>query len=198
MVEAVEQGAPAGQHDASLHHVSRQLGRRLVQRHLHRVDDRRHRFLDGFTDLLGRAHDRLGQARDQVTAPDFGGHLLHHGPGRTHRNLDLLRSPLPDREAVLLLDELHDRLIELVAADAHAHARDHATERDDGNLAGPAAEVNHHVPGRLVNGHTGTDRSGHGLLDQINARCACPNRGFADRPPLDLRRAARHTNDNSR
>ena len=62
-LEAVQQRATAGEHDALLHDVGGQLGRRLVERDLHRVGDRGDRLLDGLADLVGGGDDRLGEAR---------------------------------------------------------------------------------------------------------------------------------------
>src|SRR5216117_2321527 len=48
----------------------------LVERDLHRVDDGSHGLLDGVADLGRAAHDRLGQAGDEVAAADLGVQLL--------------------------------------------------------------------------------------------------------------------------
>ena len=53
LVQAVEQRAAAGEHDAAIHDVGRELGRRLVQRRLDRVDDLVDRVLERVADLLG-------------------------------------------------------------------------------------------------------------------------------------------------
>ena len=103
-VEAVQQGAAAGEDDALLHDVGGQLRRRLVEGDLHRVDDGRHRLLDGFADLLGGGDDRLGQAGDEVAAADLGVELLLERAGGAERDLDLLGRALAEGEAVLLLD----------------------------------------------------------------------------------------------
>jgi hypothetical protein len=73
LVEPAEQGAAAGEHDALVHDVGGQLGRGAVQGVLDGVDDLVDRLLDRLADLLGADGDRLGQAADQVAAPDVGG-----------------------------------------------------------------------------------------------------------------------------
>ena len=60
----------------------------------------------------------FGQAGDEVAAADLGVQLLLERPRRAERDLHLLGGALAEGEAVLLLDELDDRLVELVAADA--------------------------------------------------------------------------------
>ena len=166
-VEAVEQRAAAGEDDALLHDVGGQLGRRLVERDLDGVDDGRDRLLDGLADLLGGGDDRLGQPGDEVATPDLGVQLLLERAGRAEGDLDLLGGALAEGEAVLLLDELDDGLVELVAADADRLAGDDAAEGDDGHLGGAAADVDDHVAGGLVDGQPGADGRGHGLLDDV-------------------------------
>jgi hypothetical protein len=88
-------------------------------------------------------------------------------PGRTEVHLHLLGGALAEREAVLLLDELDDRVVELVAADPHRLARHDAAERDDRHLGGAAADVDDHVAGGSCTGRFGADGRGHGLLDDV-------------------------------
>ncbi len=129
----------------------------------------------------------LRQAGDEVAAADLGVQLLLERAGRTQGDLDLLGRALAEGQAVLLLDELDDRLVELVAADAHRLAGDDAAEGDDRHLGGAAADVDDHVAGRLVDGQAGADGRGHGLLDDVGrlagpgvlgrlltARCSTP------------------------
>ncbi len=68
-VEAVEEGAAPGEHDALLHDVGGQLGRCLVERDLDRVDDGGDGLLDGRPQLLGRRDDRLREAGSWVGRP---------------------------------------------------------------------------------------------------------------------------------
>ena len=99
---------------------------------------------------LGRDHDRLGQTGDEVAPADLGRQLLLERPRRAQRQLDLLGGALAEREGVLLLHELHDGVVELVAGHPHRLARDDAAEGDDGHLGGAAADVDDHVAGRLL------------------------------------------------
>src|SRR5918997_4047070 len=51
LVEPLQQRAAAGEHDAAVHDVRRQLGRSAVERLLDRVDDLRQRLLERLADL---------------------------------------------------------------------------------------------------------------------------------------------------
>src|SRR5664280_3385218 len=81
LIEPAEQGAPAGEHDAPVHHVASQLRRALVQRRLDRVHDRVDRLLDGLADLLRTDDDRLGEAADQVASANLGMRLIGQWEG---------------------------------------------------------------------------------------------------------------------
>src|SRR5690606_42125900 len=60
----------------------------------------------------------------------LGVHLLLEGPGRAQRDLDLLGGAVADGEGVLLLDELHDGVVELVATHPDGLAGHDAAEGD--------------------------------------------------------------------
>ncbi len=109
----------------------------------------------------------LRQAADQIAAADLGGELLLQGPGRAEGDLDLLAGALAEGQRVLLLHELDDRVVELVAGDTDRLAGHDATEGDDRDLGRAAADVDDHVAGGLLHGEAGTDGRGHGLLDDV-------------------------------
>ena len=69
-VEAGEQRAAAGEHDALVHDVGHQLGRRLLDGVLDRVDDLDDRRLDGLADLVGADLDAARKAGEQVAAAE--------------------------------------------------------------------------------------------------------------------------------
>ena len=62
----------------------------------------------------------------------------------------------------------HDGFVHLVAAHAHGAGIDDARQGDDGHFRGTAADVHHHVGGRLLDGQVGADGGGHGLLDEVD------------------------------
>jgi hypothetical protein len=92
-------------------------GGRPIEGHLDRVDDGRHRLVDGLADLLGGDDHGLRQPADQVAAADLGMELLFELVGRPEGDLDLLGRALAQSQAVLLLHEGHDGLVQFVAAD---------------------------------------------------------------------------------
>ena len=105
---------------------------------------------------------------------------------------------LAEGEAVLLLDELDDRVVELVAADADRLAGDDAAERDDGDLGGAAADVDDHVAGRLLHRQTGTDGRRHRLLDDVGRLAgAGVLGGLLHGALLDAGDAGRHADDHA-
>src|SRR5947208_8345715 len=118
ILDPLKQRAASSEHDASVHDVRGELGRRTVERLLDRIDDLRDGLLERAADLLAREHDCLREARDHVAAADLRLDLL---PGRKRSSdlqLDLLGRLLADQQFVLALYVADDRLIELVAADA--------------------------------------------------------------------------------
>ena len=185
--------------DAVLHDVGGELRRRLVERRLDGVDDRRDRLGQRLADVLGGQLDGARQAADEVATADVGGQLLLHRPGRAHLDLDLLGRAVADREGELLLDVLHHGVVELVAGDPHRLRGDDAAERDHGDLGGAAADVDDHVARRLVDRQVGADRRGHRLLDDVHRLAgAGVLGGVLHGALLDAGDARRHADDHAR
>jgi hypothetical protein len=99
---------------------------------------------------------------------------------------------------VLALDVRDDRLVELVAADADRLRDDDAAQRDDRHLGGAAADVDDHVPGRLLDRQSGTDRSSHRLLDQERLPRSGLHGGLEHGALLDLGHAGGDAHDDAR
>ena len=198
LVEALQQRAAAGEHDAAVHDVRGELRRRLVERRLDRVDDLGDRLVERATHLLGGDDDGLRQARQHVAAAHLGLHLLGEPVAGADLELDLLGRLLADEELVLLLDVGDDRVVHLVAADAQRLRDDDAAERDHRDLGRAAADVDDHVPGRLADRQPGADRGGHRLLDQVGLARAGRERRVLDRALLDPGHARRHADDHAR
>ena len=198
LVEAEQQRAAACEHDAAVHDVGGELGRRLVECRLDRVDDLVHRLLERVPHFFAREDDRLREAGQHVASAHLGLHLVLHRERRADLELDLLGGLLADQEFVLTLDVVDDRLVHLVAADAQRLRDDDAAERDDGDLGRAAADVDDHVPRRFGNGKSRADRRGHRLLDQIRLACAGAQRRFLDGALLDAGDARRDADDDPR
>jgi hypothetical protein len=180
LVEAPQQRSPAGERHAVLHDVGRQLGRGGVDDLLHGVDHRHHRPLERLPDLGRRRHDRAGQAGDEVPAPDLGVVVVggvtprrpgRVGAGRTGRadlDLELLGRPLPEGQAVLLLDPVDDRLVEVHPAQPERLPGHDPAERQDGDLRPPAADHDDHAAPGVVDGEPDAERRGDVGLDQLD------------------------------
>ena len=91
-----------------------------------------------------------------------------------------------------------DRLVHLVARDAQRRAGHDASEGNDRDLGGSAADVYDHRAGRLGDGKIRTHSGGHGLLDKVGLACARLNRRFENSALLDGSGAARNADDDAR
>src|SRR5436190_24199812 len=76
VVEPGEERAASGEDDSAVYDVRGELGRRLVERRLDRLDDLRHRVVERAAHLFGAEDDGLREAGEHVAASDFGLHLL--------------------------------------------------------------------------------------------------------------------------
>src|SRR5207249_11095928 len=197
-VEVAEKRAATGQHDALVDDVRGQLGRRALEADADRLDDLVDGLEERVADLLVGDLDRLRDAGDQVPALDLHRLQLVARIRRADRDLDELRGPLPDQEVVLPLDVLDDRLVHLVAPDAHGLGEHDARERDDRHLRGAAPDVDHHVAGRLGDGQPGADRGRHRLFDEVDLARTSGLGRLAHRPLLHLGDAERHADDDAR
>src|SRR5205085_10054878 len=122
LVEALQQGAAAGEHDALVDNVGGQLRRRILERDTHALDDRADRFGQCLRDLLLVDRDLLGDAVDQVAALDVNGLAVgaaRLGLGDANLLLDPLGRGLADHQILVTADIGADRLVHLVAADAN-------------------------------------------------------------------------------
>src|SRR5438309_173873 len=135
VVDAAEQRPPARDHDALVHDIGRELRRGPLQARADCLDNRHDGLAQRLADLLVRDHDGLRDAIDEVAPLDLhGAPVAAHRIGGAERHLDLLGPPLAHEQVVVLADVLDDRLVHLVAGDAHRLRVDDARERDHGDL----------------------------------------------------------------
>ena len=87
-----------------------------------------HGLFDGSPDFFGRHDNGLRQTAHEVPTADLRVQLLLQLVGRAQGDLDLLCRALAEGQAELLLHECDDRLVELVAPDAHRLARHDAAQ----------------------------------------------------------------------
>ena len=133
--------AAAGEDDAAIEDVGRQLRRNPLERVVHRLHDRADRLRQRLADFLVVHRDRLRPAFAEVPAFDFHRQPLLERERGADLDLDLLGGPLADEQVVRLARVLDDRLVELVAGDAHRLAVDDARQRDDRDVGRAAADV---------------------------------------------------------
>jgi hypothetical protein len=198
LVEATEQRAAAGEHDPAVHDVAGELGRGLVERRAHGIDDVVQRLLERLPELGTGHDDGARQAGDHVAAADLRLRLGGQREGRTESHLHLLGGALPQHQGVLLLHPRDDRLVEVVAGRADAHAGDDAAEADHRDLGRAAADVDDHVAGGLVDRQTRADRGRHRLLDDVDPARSGLVAGLLHRALLHGSDAAGHADDHAR
>src|SRR4029079_7401737 len=198
LVQVLEQRAAARQDDPAVHDVGERLGRRALQRHAHGIHDHAHGLGQRFADFLVRDGDGLRHALDQVPALDLHRHALLERIRGPDLHLDSRGRALADEQVVRLLDVLDDRLVHLVARDAHRLAVDDARERDDGDVGGAAADVHDHVARGLRDRHARTDRRGHGFFHQVHLAGLRAIRAVLHRALFDLRDLRRDADHDTR
>ena len=88
---------------------------------------------------------------------------------------------------MLSLDVLNDGFVHFVARHPDGAAVDDPRKTDDGDVGGPAADVDDHVSVRLGDGKTGPDGRRHRFLHQIDLAGLRAERRFANRPLFHLR-----------
>ena len=200
IIEVTQKRAAPGHDDAFIDDVGGQFRRGVFECDLDGFDDLAHGFGQRFRDLAFGNDDLFRHAVQQVAALDF--HLAAFAvggrAGGTNFLLDALRRGLADQQVVHAADVIDDRVIHLVAADARGFGIDDATERDNGDFRGAAANIDDHRACRLGHGQARADRGGHGLLDQVHLAGAGALRGFDDGALFHLGSAGRHADNHAR
>ncbi len=120
------------------------------------------------------------------------------GVGGADLDLDVLGGAFADHEIVGAAHVIDDALVEFIAGDADAAAKNDAAERDDGDLGGAAADVDDHVAGRFLHGQADADRRGHRFLHEIDVARAGVDGRILDRALFDFGDAGGHGDDDAR
>src|SRR5690606_21183585 len=121
----------------------------------------------------------------QVTAAHVDLADFLAGLGTADFLLDALGRGVTYEAAVVAAHVGGDRFVQTVATDTDRFGVDDATQRDDGDFGGPAADVDYHGAAGLVHRQAGTDGRCHGLFDQTDFTRAGTHHGFADGAALD-------------
>ena len=112
--------------------------------------------------------------------------------------LDAFGRRLADQDAVVAPHVVRNCLVEAVTADTYRRGIDDAVQRNDGNLGRAAPDVEHHRAPSLVHRHARANGSSHRFVDQEHLASAGALGRFANRAPLDLRRAVRNADQDAR
>src|SRR5206468_1825450 len=143
-VEAAQQRATAREVDALVHDVSDELGRRLLDRLLDRVDDLLDRRLDGLADLRARHLDRSRQASEEIATAEERRDLFIERVRGSDRDLDVLGGALAHEQIELASRVGNDVAVHFVATHADRARDDDPTERGDRDLGRAATDVDDH------------------------------------------------------
>jgi hypothetical protein len=119
------------------------------------------------------------------------------GGGQAEPISFLIRSALAS-PIMVTADIGDDRLIHLVAADAHRARINDAAEGEHSHLGRATTDIDDHRARGLLDRQTRADRGGHGLLDEEHAPGAGELRGFLNGAPLHRGRARRHADHDLR
>ena len=195
--KALYQAAAAGHDDAVVGDVAHQLGRRTLQHAVNGLQDPLHRLLKRLQHFRGMNGDGLGQARHQAAALHINAGVLLLGIDAADLDLHLLGSALTHQHIVLAAHILHHSLVELVAGHLDGGRLHHTGQADNGNIAGAAADVHHHVAIRQGNVNAGADSRGHRLLNKIHPPGAGLDAGIHHGALLHLGDAGGHADDDA-
>ncbi len=151
-----------------------------------------------FADLAVVDGHGLRNAFDEVAALDFHGERLVQRKRRADLDLDRFGGAFADQQIVLALEVLHDGVVHLIAGHAHGARIDDAGKRNDRDVGGAAADIDHHVAGRLGDGQTRADGGHHGLFHQMHLAGLGAIGGIDDGALFHLRDFAGHADHDAR
>src|SRR5690554_3366025 len=197
-IEAAEERATAGEHDALIDDIGAELGRRPFEGRHHGLDDGVDRLAERLADLIAIDDDRLWHASDEIAPLHLHRLSLFGGVRVADLAFHALGRLLADENIIFTLHISDDRLVHLIAADAHALAIDDARERDDGDLGRPSANIDDHIAARLGDGEPCADRRRHRLLDEEDLARASALGALFDGALLDLGDAKGDADDDAR
>src|SRR5262249_20746101 len=111
--QAAQQRTAAGQHDAAVDQVARQLGRRAIEHGLARGDDLLHRLHQRLAPVDRADHGAPRQTGQRIAAADLDLDLLVERHAAAGGDLEPLGGDLADQQVVLAADVLRDRVVEV-------------------------------------------------------------------------------------
>src|SRR3989344_505879 len=181
----IAQEAGAARHDdAVVDNVGGQLRRRFLQDVLHRVDD-------GAKFAAYRAHYLVGadlkgarQSGKVIATFDLHHELFFDRHCRADLYLHVFRRFFTDAEVVGFLDVISNGVVQGITRAFDRSRGNDAAKRNDRDVCGATADIDDHVPARLVNGNAGTYCGKYWLFDDIRFARTGFRRGLNDRPPF--------------
>ena len=121
-----------------------------------------------FQNLVAVEHKTARYPFSQVAAFDLNLHYLGAGECGANLFFDAFSGGFANQGAVVAADITDDRLIKTIAADADRVGVDDAVQRNNSDLRGAAANIQHHGTACFINGQAGANGSGHWLVNQID------------------------------
>src|SRR5476649_814108 len=107
LVEILEHGAAAGDHDSAVADIGAEFGRSALKGHADGIDDNGHAFRKGFANFRIADGDGARDAFNEVAALDLHGERAIERKRRADFNFDGFGRALPDQHVVLALEILH-------------------------------------------------------------------------------------------
>ena len=117
------------------------------------------------------------------------------GAGGADFLLDALGAGFADQQILVAADIGDDRLVHLVAADAHTARIDDAAQRQHRDFRRAAADIHHHRAGGFGDRQAGADGGRHRFFDQKDAARAGRQSRFLNRAAFHRGRAGGHADD---
>ena len=196
--EVAQLRGAAGEDDALVNDVRRKFRRRILEHvfyrfyHLAKLPRRRRHKLIAFH------RNRTRQTALRITAFDFHHQLLFKRQGRADGYFDVFRGLVANAKIEMLFGVIGDGVVEPITRAFHGVGRDDAAKRDDRDINRATADVNDHVPARLVNGDARADGREDRLFHHIRVARAGFQRGFHHGAPFGRGDARRHRNHHFR
>src|ERR1700684_1234446 len=92
---------------------------------------------------------------------------------------------------------MHYRFVHFISSDTNGARIDDTAHGDDGDVSGPATDIDHHVSGRLFDRQSRANGRGHRVFDQINFAGSCAISGVLHRSLFYGSDFAGNTDDDS-
>src|ERR1043166_902457 len=120
--------------------------------------------------FLVRDRNRLRNALDEIAATHFHRQRIIEREGAAQLNLYLFRSALTNQKVVLAFHILGHRVVHCVARCAHSTRVDDATETNNGDVSGAAADIDDDISVWLGDWQARADRGSNRLFNEVNFR----------------------------